>query len=378
MALLIRVIPILLAIASLGDASFMFQTLQIRASGERCPETSCEHGGRCNVTSRTCSCPPGYAGNLCEYPVCNVACQNNGTCAGPNHCHCPPSYKGKQCEECTSYGRQQCQHDPMCAVYEETSGECCPACRHHYWRNNCVPGTCRPVSGCMRYEYESSEDCCPRCVRTDPRCLDSVPCELEPGCIQHALSVPSGKCCPRCERYRCSGIECPAVLDCIKYAAPLPGQCCRPCLARRESCPGISCPAVPNCAAYIQRPNMCCAKCKRTKPASKRIPADHGCSTVQCPSTMECQVKGQRAVCRCRRRCPKRRRTTCGSDGILHRNRCRLLRSACLKGVTIRPVQMAFCTYYGPRIQKTLVNLQRMMKHANANTNPVTLLGGLL
>ena len=172
--------------------------------------------------------------------------------------------------ECTTYGRERCPVDTTCAVREDIPGVCCPPCRHRFWRDNCSPGQCTPVSGCVQYRYRKKSDCCPKCVKFKPSCMDTV-CTLGDGCVQLALKVGRGKCCPRCKKYRCSGIECPVEEDCIEFHDPSPGQCCPRCKARRSSCHGITCEAFPNCAVYIQKPGQCCAECKRIKQAHNAL-----------------------------------------------------------------------------------------------------------
>ncbi|XP_071501953.1 fibrillin-1-like [Diadema antillarum] len=71
--------------------------------GNRC-QTQCLNGGHCR--GGTCSCPSGFAGESCQFPVCNPPCQNGGQCSGGNRCSCPHGFGGSQCQ--TDYRTGPC------------------------------------------------------------------------------------------------------------------------------------------------------------------------------------------------------------------------------------------------------------------------------
>lgn len=156
-----------------------------------------------------------------------------------------------------------CAADHTCLKYESVPGECCPKCILHNWQKNCPPGPCRPTPGCRRYQFRNTSDCCPQCIESDQTCLDVPACDDIIGCEEYAMTVPRGRCCPRCVHYKCSSTRCPPVEGCIRYDKPWQGLCCPKCVAYRSSCEGVACPAKVNCAVYKQQQGECCAKCKR-------------------------------------------------------------------------------------------------------------------
>ncbi|XP_072173107.1 uncharacterized protein [Diadema setosum] len=63
----------------------------------------CENGGVCtrSFASVSCTCLPGYSGELCEKDVCADRCVNGGTCIRTTHgatCLCSGGYEGTNCE----------------------------------------------------------------------------------------------------------------------------------------------------------------------------------------------------------------------------------------------------------------------------------------
>jgi cysteine-rich repeat protein len=102
-----------------------------------CPDKSCSHGGKCNLTSHSCSCLTNFAGAYCDDcatgfsgTLCANAinycqpnpCKNAGICSRTGAllnegytCACPAGYTGKNCtqdiNECAS---NPCQHGSTC------------------------------------------------------------------------------------------------------------------------------------------------------------------------------------------------------------------------------------------------------------------------
>lgn len=79
-------------------------------SGPPCQNTPCRNGGTCSEDSRgdfSCSCKPGFTGNLCESQLgvrlCEQnPCRNDGVCLAlidsEYRCECQPGWTGKNCE----------------------------------------------------------------------------------------------------------------------------------------------------------------------------------------------------------------------------------------------------------------------------------------
>ena len=80
---------------------------------------------RLNLQKRTrCTCPPGYAGNLCQSPVNTCwekPCQNGGKCFPIEtgfRCQCPTGTRGEHCEHFEGQGR--CSDGPLtCGLGKE-------------------------------------------------------------------------------------------------------------------------------------------------------------------------------------------------------------------------------------------------------------------
>lgn len=62
----------------------------------------------------TCSCPPDYLGDMCQYSKCEGFCENSGTCLqtsnGTKVCRCSSQFIGHQCElnKCLFCGTGEC------------------------------------------------------------------------------------------------------------------------------------------------------------------------------------------------------------------------------------------------------------------------------
>jgi hypothetical protein len=55
------------------------------------------------------------------------------------------------------------------------------------------------------------------------------------------------------------------------------------------------------------------------------------CLVKYCGKGRECQISRGVAQCVCQRRCRKRQKLVCGTDGLLYANHCELHRTACLE-----------------------------------------------
>lgn len=72
-----------------------------------CDSFPCQNGGTCRPhdTGYSCQCPPGSAGDHCQYDTANecesLPCQHGGTCInriGRFQCVCPALWNGVSCE----------------------------------------------------------------------------------------------------------------------------------------------------------------------------------------------------------------------------------------------------------------------------------------
>lgn len=77
-------------------------------TGELCEKYVCDNyclQGACHVTSTgypQCTCSNGFSGERCEETLCHGFCLNKGTCQLEYHepvCHCTPMFTGRHCEK---------------------------------------------------------------------------------------------------------------------------------------------------------------------------------------------------------------------------------------------------------------------------------------
>ena len=94
-------------------------------------ESLCENGGSCVDTegSFNCSCPGGFYGRLCEkkHGVCSTTpCWNGATCTeGEDNaytCECASGFTGPNCEETDVCASSPCKNNATCAKNSTGSG----------------------------------------------------------------------------------------------------------------------------------------------------------------------------------------------------------------------------------------------------------------
>jgi len=86
------------------------------------------------------SCPNGYSGTNCNYPICYAVlstditvCSGNGNCTSPNVCQCNSSYGSNNCQSplcfgnltCTSITRGTCTSPNVCQCNLPYTGVTC-------------------------------------------------------------------------------------------------------------------------------------------------------------------------------------------------------------------------------------------------------------
>ena len=85
----------------------------INVSCQLC-QLECQNGGTCDTDS-TCQCPPAYYGLTCQN---SCQCENNGTCRGDGTCECPALSYGESCQHTSC--ALPCPEESQC----NTKGEC--------------------------------------------------------------------------------------------------------------------------------------------------------------------------------------------------------------------------------------------------------------
>lgn len=123
---------------------------------ESCEVLTCEHGAICKLDQKykpMCRCPKGYSGYRCEKSICDNYCTNKGKCKVKNglpECSCLSGYKGQKCDE------------DMCDQVKCMNGGVCEPTQYGH--------KCRcqgPFVG-ARCEYNLCE--CQKCSKADPKC----------------------------------------------------------------------------------------------------------------------------------------------------------------------------------------------------------------
>ncbi|CAF1040312.1 unnamed protein product [Adineta ricciae] len=60
-------------------------------------ELNCQNNGTCSFTG-LCICTPQWNGTQCEIPICTIPCENSGVCTAPNVCTCSYGWTGAYCQ----------------------------------------------------------------------------------------------------------------------------------------------------------------------------------------------------------------------------------------------------------------------------------------
>ncbi|XP_042676821.1 delta and Notch-like epidermal growth factor-related receptor [Centrocercus urophasianus] len=135
---------------------------------DACQSHPCQNNATCtdlaqkhNGNNFTCSCLPGYTGELCQSEIDHCIqqpCQNGGTCSSNIHgftCQCPEGFLGISCEEkvdpCASNPCQNngtCYADRLvysCSCSSGFTGPTCAQLIDFCALNPCAHGICRSV-----------------------------------------------------------------------------------------------------------------------------------------------------------------------------------------------------------------------------------------
>lgn len=179
-------------------------------------------------TPNICQCPPGKAGNNCQFNICfdkfeiGVVCSGSGTCNEDNICECDPGYIGEQCQYwyCNSIpnndsyvcsGHGNCTELNICSCENNYGGEYCQdyKCNGIYQYDVSVcngHGDCIAQDKCSCNEGFYGEYCDNWFCNGIPKgegacnnkgdCLDTLICDCHPGYLGDY-----------CDFYSCYGIS---------------------------------------------------------------------------------------------------------------------------------------------------------------------------
>ncbi|XP_062593100.1 uncharacterized protein LOC134254588 [Saccostrea cucullata] len=166
-------------------------------TGSNCdiPMCSCQNGGVC-VAPNVCSCPAGYAGNICQTPRCHPACKH-GHCVSPDRCNCNLGYTGAACSQ------------PLCN----------PPCQSG--------GTCVSIDTCQCPSNQAGPQCSqPLC---NPACLNGGVCSSGHVCDCSGTHYTGSRCeIPVCNPPCQSGGTCISPNTCLCPSSHAGTQCDQP------------------------------------------------------------------------------------------------------------------------------------------------------
>uniref|UniRef100_A0A669PU99 Delta/notch like EGF repeat containing n=1 Tax=Phasianus colchicus TaxID=9054 RepID=A0A669PU99_PHACC len=202
---------------------------------DACQSQPCQNNATCtdlaqkhNGNNFTCSCLPGYTGELCQSEIDHCIqqpCQNGGTCSSNIHgftCQCPEGFLGISCEEkidpCASSPCQNngtCYADRLvysCSCSSGFTGPTCAQLIDFCALNPCAHGICRSVGTSYKclcspgYHGLYCEEEYNECLSTP--CQNGATCrDLENGYKCLCLAEYEGSLC---ELYKdpCVNINC--------------------------------------------------------------------------------------------------------------------------------------------------------------------------
>ncbi len=202
-------------------------------------EMPCQNGGSCTAPN-SCECAAGWEGGDCSVPICTDPCQN-GTCTSPDTCLCLPGWGGPVCEDaicdppCVN---GDCTLPNSCSCQPGWNGTDCsvPICGEPCEHGACTaPDTCSCDAG---WDGPTCSDpvCAPSCV--NGACTAPNECECDPGWQGPICTNPI--CFPTCVNGTCSapntcdcaagwtGNDCTTpvcVPECVNGTCSAPGTC---------------------------------------------------------------------------------------------------------------------------------------------------------
>uniref|UniRef100_A0ABD2VS18 Protein crumbs n=1 Tax=Trichogramma kaykai TaxID=54128 RepID=A0ABD2VS18_9HYME len=200
-----------------------------------CADYPCRNGSTCADVPKpgtpnnfTCSCLPGYEGDLCDTPYCELRkCQNNGTCfvvdQQPPKCLCPAGFEGPYCDvnidDCAAGedGNVRCKNEGRCidgvneftcdCSYTGYEGPDCSIDIDECERGqNCNHGECQNLEGSYRCKCQPDYcglDCTMMNLCVEEYCQNGGTCTCKDDGQYHCACQPGykGLNCTETEHY---------------------------------------------------------------------------------------------------------------------------------------------------------------------------------
>ncbi|KAM7013687.1 delta and Notch-like epidermal growth factor-related receptor [Passerculus sandwichensis] len=127
---------------------------------DHCSQQPCQNGGTCSshLNGFSCQCPEGFLGTTCEDkidPCASSPCQNNGTCYADRlafSCSCSPGFTGPTCAQLIDFcALNPCAHGICRSVGTSYRCLCIPGyhglyCEEEY--NECLSAPCQNGATC--------------------------------------------------------------------------------------------------------------------------------------------------------------------------------------------------------------------------------------